>query len=221
MQDQAALLKRAIIQGVSERYERELCACKAQVRCSDAHMEKISEILGVDVRSINKRSTRKVVIAALLLAAALAIGSLTVYANREKIRDLFIQIFEKYIILDFTEEQVSPDITEIYEVGYIPEGYELIRERYNSGDIFYRWMNENEETLTFAQYNLNVCIQYDAELSDYSIINHKGCKILCVRHETSVSYTWTDGKYALYIYDRSFLSEEEILKIIDSIHPKE
>ncbi|MBQ7379196.1 MAG: DUF4367 domain-containing protein [Clostridia bacterium] len=220
MQDQAALLKRAIIQGVSERYERELSASKAQVRCSDAHMDKMSEILGFDVKSMQKKAARKGVIAALLLAAALAIGSLTVYANREKIRDLLIQVFEKYIILEFTEEQVSPIVTEYYEVGYIPEGYELIRERYNSGDISYRWMNENEETLTFAQYNLNVGIQYDAELSDYSILNHKECKILCVKHENSVSYTWTDGKYALDIHDMTCLPIEEILKIIDSIHPK-
>ena len=217
MQDQAALLKRAIIQGVSERYERELCACQAQVRCSDAHMEKMSEILGVDVRSINKRSTRKVVIAALLLAAALAIGSLTVYANREKIRDLFIQIFEEYISLEFSGEQPPAHITEFYEIGYLPPNYILSVKEISSTGTYYVWTNESDQSITFCQTLLNTDIRCDADVADIRIINHGDLEIHLIQYDNVSYYVWNDGKYVMDIYDQSDLAIDEIMKIIDGI----
>lgn len=222
MQDQAALLKRAIIQGVSERYERELCACKAQVRCSDAHMEKMSEILGVDVRSINKRSTRKVVIAALLLAAALAIGSLTVYANRDKIREFFLQFYEDHIELEFSGgESPRGEFAENYVIGYMPEGYQLIRRIQYSSKIQYKWKNQNEKMVSFMQMDLDTDIRYSGNGENLTIIEHGEYQIIKVDYGHAVTYTWNDGKYILDIYDETYLPIEEIYKIIDSIHPKE
>ena len=39
-----------------------------------------------------------------IMAATLAIGSLTVYAYREQIREFFIRVYEEYIVIEFKGE---------------------------------------------------------------------------------------------------------------------
>ena len=214
----AVLLKRAIIEGVSERYDIELAQSKENVASSQAHYQKMSEILGFDARKSQKQHNHKIIAAAIILAATLAIGSLTVYAYREQIREFFIRVYEEYIVLEFKGEQVQGSVTEHYRVGYVPEGYSMKKEEFSILDTYYEWNNEKGQVLSFFQTSLNAEFRYDGENSHTEIIEHNGLQILCVHHRSHISYTWNDGKYALDIHDWAKLPLEEIFKMIDSIY---
>lgn len=216
-QNCAVLLKRAIIEGVNERYEKELAESKESVACSQEHLQNMSEILGFDVQKAQKLRKRNVVAAAVILAAALAVGSLTVYANREQIREFFIQVFEEYIVLEFPGKQVQGGVAENYRVGYVPEGYTLTKEERSTMHTYYEWNNEEGQILSFFQMSLNAESRYDGENSNTEIIEHNGLQVFCFQHQNYVSYTWNDGKYALDIHDWTKLPVEEIFKMIESI----
>lgn len=216
MSEQAALLKKALIQGVSERYAAELAASEKNVVCSKAHLQKMSEILGVDVTE--KANKWKITVAAILIAAALALCCLTAYAYRDEIRDFFVRIFEEYIVLEFPGEQAPGGIEENYKVGYVPEGYTLATEIADNMQTYYEWESPDGQSLSFAQATLNAEFHFDNECSDFTVISYCGVEIFCVNHEESISYTWNDGKYILDIHDRARLPVEEIFKIIDSIN---
>lgn len=216
-QEQATLLKRALIQGVSERYDAELAESKKSVACSQAHLLKMSEILGFDVQKVQRARRRKRVAAAIILAAALAIGTLTVCANRDQIRDFFIQIYEEYIVMVFPGEQQTEVLTEHYKVGYVPDGYKLSMEHKDSFSTKCEWQNEDGLTITFLQMSLNSELRYDGEHGSSAIIEHNGLEIYCRIDEDFASYTWNDGMYVYDIYDRTILPVEEILKMIDSV----
>ena len=215
--DQETLLKRAIIQGVSERYAYDLSVTKKSICCSENHLQRMSEILGFDVQKAQKVRKRRMIAATIILAAALAIGSLTVYSYREQIRDFLIQVFEEYIVLEFEGDQTPATIEQHYQVGYMPEGYTLTKELHSVMDTKYEWENEIGQTITFAQGRLNTEFRYDGEHGSATEIEHNGLRIWCKENEGAMSYTWNDGKYAMHIYDRTMLPLEEILMIIDSI----
>lgn len=218
-QEQATLLKRALIQGVSERYDAELAENKKSVACSQAHLLKMSEILGYDVQKTQK--VRKIIAAAIILAAALAIGTLTVCANRDQIRDFFIQVYEGYIVLKISGDPMSSTITEHYEVKYIPNGYVMIKEDFTILNTYYEWVNDTNKTLSFSQWSLGADINLNGEDGNMIVIEHNDLHIYCIQYDDSISYTWNDGKYILDIHDRTGLPIDEIMKIIDSIHKKE
>lgn len=213
----AVLLKRAIIEGVNERYDIELAQSKVNVASSQAHYQKMSEILGFDARKSQKQHNHKIIAAAIILAATLAIGSLTVYAYREQIRELFIRVYEEYIVLEFKGEQVQGGVSEHYRVGYVPEGYTLTKEERSGMHTKYEWTNGEGETLTFSQRSLNTEFRYDAAYGSYTTVEHNGLQIWCKQGRDMMSYMWNDGKYAMSVIDRTMLPMDEIFKIIDSI----
>ena len=216
-QNSAVLFKRAIIEGVSERYDIELAQSKENVACSQAHYQKMSEILGFDARKSQKQHNHKIIAAAIILAATLAIGSLTVYAYREQIREFFIRVYEEYIVIEFKGEQVLGGVSEHYQVGYVPEGYMLTKEERSGMHTKYEWENGEGETLTFSQRSLNTEFRYDAAYGSYTTVEHNGLQIWCKQGRDMMSYMWNDGKYAMSVIDRTMLPMDEIFKIIDSI----
>lgn len=218
MSESAILLKDALVAGVSQRYALELSQSQQNAACSPEHMQKMSDLLGYDVQAAAKARKRKLVIAALILAAALVVGSLTAYANRDAIREFFVQVFDEYISLEFPGEQPSAEITERYSVGYVPQGYTLTQKEVNYLVTRNLWSNAQGQVLRFSQLLLNVEIRFDPDYGESRIIEHGNMQIYCRVHEGAVSYIWNDGKYALVIYDATGLSLEEILKIIDSAH---
>ena len=218
--DQATLLKRAIIQGVSERYERELAQSKVDVACSQDHLQKISQILGFDVQKLQRAKKRKSIAAALILAAALAIGSLTAYAYRDQIREMIVRVFEENILITFPGEQPPATISEYYEIGYMPEGYELIVEDISSFGVRYEWKNDAEQTITYDQLLINVDVLLNGEDGYTTVIEHRDLLIYCRQYDDLTCYIWNDGQYAINIGDRTGLPVEEIIKIIDSMTKK-
>lgn len=217
MQNEAVLLKKAIMQGIGERYAQELSESKQNAAYSDTHAQKMSHILGFDVQSLHKRNRRKMIAAAILLAAALVVGSLTAYAYRDLIREFFVQVFEEYIIIQFPGEQPSQPITEIYEFGYIPEKFVMTKEEVYLVGVKYEFVDPDNNTFVFEQMSIGTEIRLDGDDGYTTMITHNDLEIYCRHYEHSSHYVWNDGKYVMMIGDNTQLPLEEILRMIDSI----
>ena len=124
------LLKKAFIDAMCEKYEKELSVCNETADCSAAHKKRIKQIICGSTSVVPRKRLSKKTIVALIIAAALLLAGCTVYAYREKIGNFFFEIFGEYMVGQFDngkEENLS-EIKDIYTVGYIPEGYtELIK----------------------------------------------------------------------------------------------
>lgn len=217
MSESAILLKDALVAGVSQRYALELSQSQQNAACSPEHMQKMSDLLGYDVQAAAKARKRKLVIAALILAAVLVVGSLTAYANRDAIRDFFVRFVENNFVIEFPGNQPSPTITQTYDYSYIPEGYELKFKEIRLTGIYYQYTNENQKMLSLNQLLINAEIGFDGESGSSTMLDHNEIQILCVDYENIRYYIWNNGNYVFQICDGAKLPFEEIQKIIDGM----
>lgn len=138
--DDWMLFKRALAEGISRKYNKELSKCDTDDTVSERYRKAMKRI----IKNAGKQSTagrgkgtvKKRVIAVLIAAALLLAGGLTVYAKRDAIVRFVKQIFDGYTEGSYIEEPGNeaavPDVIEQeYMPTYIPKGYELADHIYN------------------------------------------------------------------------------------------
>lgn len=77
-----------------DQYEKEISGENA--KCSASHYEKMSAILGYSVKRYRLHLSKRL-IAAILAAVILLLAGCTVYIYREKIKNLFAEIHDRYV----------------------------------------------------------------------------------------------------------------------------
>ncbi len=217
----ADLLKSAILEGVDAKYKKILANSKVDATCTDAHHQKLDVILGFDTRWVHKRHKSKTIVTVILIAAIIGIACLTTYAYRNQIRELFLQIFDDAILLEYPGEQPTGPVVEIYQVTYIPDGYEIIKEQEDLMGVYREWHDASGNLIIFRQMPINSLIGIDGEEGSSSLIQHGELQIYCREKNGIHRYFWNDGKYAMNIVDEGGHSLDVILKMIDSITTKE
>lgn len=217
------LFKKAILEGISKKYEKELSLNQETVNCSEKHYSKMNEILNRgETYEKNKKFNRHTWIA-ILIAAALLLTSCSVYIFREQIFDFIEEIYDKYIKVSYNEEQKGDGetIEEVYAVNYVPEGYELKEEISNPLMVYYMWENAAGETIVFEQFNLSSSeFLLDGEQGSTMIFEHNQLKIYCRQIDNSYYYIWSDGYYAITVNSSVELDKNELIKMIDNIEIK-
>lgn len=132
-----------------DQYEKEISGENA--KCSASHYEKMSAILGYSVKRYRLHLSKRL-IAAILAAVILLLAGCTVYIYREKIKNLFAEIHDRYVkVFSDAEENSTIPISEIYSLGYIPEGYDCIEEKILPVFVSYKWKNEQGNIISFTQ----------------------------------------------------------------------
>ena len=208
-----------------KRYDSILKASKEDALCPPEHYEKMSRILSFDVRppAKAKLSTKKKAVIALLIAALVVLAGCAAYVHRDTIGGFFVEIFDRsFDISDGDDGPSSSAVTEFYAPTYVPEGFEMFFEKYDSLSVRCEWKNSDEEYIYYHQCILD-SIEYslDNERSEIITVKHNGITIIFQKGESSYNYYWNDGKYAFDVsYIGNKFSEKEMLEIIDSIQIK-
>lgn len=208
-----------------KRYDSILKASKEDALCPPEHYEKMSRILSFDVRppAKAKLSTKKKAVIALLIAALVVLAGCAAYVHRDTIGGFFVEIFDRsFDISDGDDGPSSGAVTEFYAPTYVPEGFKMFFEKYDSLSVRCEWKNSDEEYIYYHQCILD-SIEYslDNERSEIITVKHNGITIIFQKGESSYNYYWNDGKYAFDVsYIGNKFSEKEILEIIDSIQIK-
>lgn len=217
------LLKQAILDGMSQKYEEEMALNEETADCSKQHYVKMRRILKLHGTNVINMKFKKRALIAILIAAALLLAGCSVYVFREAIFDFIEEIYDDYIRVSYDEDRKGDEekIEHIYTAQYVPEGYELKRETSNSLIVYYMWESTAGETLSFEQYILlNTDFILDAEKGSTLIIEYNHLKIYCKQINNSYYYIWSDGTYAFSLAASAELDKNEVIQIIDNLKIK-
>ena len=220
-QNDRMLLRQALTQAFTEKFEEELAGCGMTAACSEEHTQRMEAMIRRQARSQRRKTVGKWV-AAILVAAALLLTAITVGAHYKGIKAFFEKIYEDCIHLTFDDGEQAPEdegLAVRYTLGYVPEGYALKREIQGFSSSHLEWGDEEGEYLVFEQQIISGSEFFvDGETGTSTILICGEYKIYCREHGANgCSYIWNDGVYA-YVLDSSVvLSEENLTRMIQNI----
>lgn len=208
------LLVKALEEAICNRFDKMIGDSPMSADCSEGHKARMAEIIeGADTRP--GRLSRAKLIAA-LIAAALLLTGCTLYVFRNQIKGFVEYIYSTYISVRSDEEIKSNIITDVYKLTYVPEGYELVKERKTAVHILYCWENIDGEQLEFVQYHLGE-FHIDTDDGYLKIFEHNGMDVYYRQSKRVYSYVWIIKDNLFNLISYTAFSNEEISKILDGM----
>lgn len=207
------LFKRALTEGISNRIDRQIAECTEPVTPSPAHLAAMRKI----IKSSSKAITMRRLIAILVAAAMLLTGCAIVYRN--EIRDFIEEIYESFVKVNFSDtDDTGKRIEDIYELTYIPEGYELEFSLQEPIGVRYTYVNSNGNRIVFLQELLDTTSFYaDIENGYTQIVGISLYDVYCKDTKEHFYYMWNDGKYMFRLTIEAQISTAELKSIIEGI----
>lgn len=213
------LFKQAINEALTNKFQRMADACDEEIVCSRHHRKAMRAI--ISGKTPRKPLSTKMI--AILVAAAILLLAGCAIIYRDEIRGFIIDIKELFVNVDFSEgENNSQKIEEIYELSYVPEGYDLKEQKINCMRVQYIFTNADNRSIRFIQQTLDAStFSVDSEHSDTILIEIEEYTVYYRIAGNMHYYLWNDGKYALKINSALELSDNELLLIINGLKVKQ
>ncbi len=215
------LFKQALSEGLNNRFQSEIDNCSEEIVCSRQHKIAMKAIINGHRTNgkVWSPKTRKIV--AILVAAALLLVSCAI-AYRHEIRDFIEEIYESFAIITYSEgENEETILKEIYELTYIPEGYELENSNISSLIVKYYFKNSSGDMISFEQFALDGIHSYvDVENGYTLILDIQKYNVYYKSTSSRHYYIWNDGKYAMSLFSTVELSTNELQYIINGVQTK-
>lgn len=162
--------------------------------------------------------------AVFLLASALIAFTaiMSVEALRVRFFRMVQEIYEKYSTISYEpvgENSVASQTFVEYEPTYIPDGFQLVRERVYSHSKHMTFRNSQSGGFLFMQSFLDVAtVDFDTEHVSLEPIQINGMDGYYLPNPSLKSIFWDDGVY--YFEVSGYLDKKELLKIAESINIK-
>ena len=219
--DNIALFKLALTEGLSNRIDRQISDCTEEIVASPAHSRAMNRIVGcLPKRKLPTSPKLKKIIAILIAAALLLTGCAVAYRN--EIRDFFEEIYESFVKINYSDgDDQGAQIEDVYELTYIPEGYYLEKTSEFPLKTTYRYSNANNDTILFEQRVLDTALFFaDIENGYTKIVDISIYDVYYKKTKQQTYYMWNDGKFSLVLISKTALSDEELKLIIEGIKTK-
>ena len=214
------LFGKALVEGLSIKFEQELANSTESVLCSEEHKAAMLEIIATG-KAIEQRMGKKKLIAILVAAALLLLAGCTAYVYRNEIGSFIETFYEEYVNVDFVNDDKNTvsTIEEVYELTYIPEGYVLADRAVSDASVSTIYYDESGNLIMLDQCPLGASnnIIIDNDTDNVAVIDHNGTEIYVRATEKTTTYIWLDEKYLLTIICSNELIENEVLKTIEGI----
>lgn len=199
--------------GVYEKSDEQIAWELQKIYCKAA-IKKKKNILWY----LNKTGKR---VAAIFIVIGLFFGlSFGVCAIREPILEFFLNMKERFTEVLFNQEdteQAPKSIETVYTLGYVPEGYELIKVDITESKVTSIWKNQDEEFIRFTQSVVNGTSTIDTEYSDYEIIYINDTKVAYSEKCGKTIYLWNTNEYKYFLILSDDSLNENCIKFIESI----
>ena len=209
------LLKQAISEGLSLRFQDEIDGCTEEIVCSRRHKRAMAAILRGDKADGKLLSPKLRKIIAILVAALLVLASCAV-VYKIGVRDIVESVKEFFIGLTYSEDEPEGStIDEVYELTYIPEGYVLEKRNITNTVARTVFSDLYDNKIFFEQRtvdNTNFFVDSDDGFS--LILENNGYKIYYRNSNNLHHYTWNNGKEAFKISANNEITEDELILII-------
>lgn len=224
MDNDTKLFEQAINDGLSNRFDKIAKEFDEEIVCSKKHELRMNVILNGKIPkappAMNQKRLSKRGIA-ILIAIIVALTSCAII-YRNEIRNFIENSYEKLLILTYSGGECEKDkIDEIYELTYLPEGFEFYDTFLFNTTSKLIYIDSSNNTIKFEQRVLNEANFYaDIEKGYKKIIEITFFDVYYEKASKHNCYFWNDGKYSLRITTSLELSIEELQKIIDGVKVK-
>ena len=221
------LFRRLLIQARLEKSQELIDRHPEKIEFPPKHLKKMAKIISSSDRVRITRglsNTQRRIIAVLVAAAMFIFGGLAVYANREAIVEFVKTVFNGYSTVEYeTDSDVPETIETEYTMEYVPEGFEKTDELCNDAGVWIQWINTDNALISFDQMLIN---QSNMHLdNDHSVDDNITIEETIIYRTVSGNgfnaYSWSNGEYVFVISCTAYISEEEIIKMFESVKPKE
>lgn len=190
------------------------------------HYRKMSHIIGerpTPFAGIHRAKLRRTA-AALIAAVLLLLAGCTAAYYKDKIGDLFLNIYDTYIKGSFAEDDSANDakIEEYYVPTYLPDGYELVDDKPGIAVAVSVWENQEGNQMILEQTNIDSGRYFiDNESGQSDVIKTEEYTVYFRNIDGTYRCIWSNEQYAFYLYFEKELTTEEIIRIIEGISPKQ
>ena len=216
--DNLALFKQALSEGLSNRFDSIANSYTDDVVCSEQHKIAMRAIVYGKAGRKSTWSPKMKRIVAILVAAALLLTSCGIIFRNE-IKEIFEEFYVTIVYGDDKENNQLLD--EIYELGYIPYGYKIEDEFIDLISVNYRFVDDKGNNIIFKQNVLNGTEHdIDSENGYSKLIEVEGCELYYRKTNTYNYYIWHNEKYLMTLSSSKELNLDEITKIINGIKEK-
>ena len=208
------LFKQAVSEGLSQKLDSIVDSCAEEIVCSKRHELAMRTIVHGKVDNKRTLSPKMRRIIAILVAAALILTSCGIIFRNE-IREIFEDFFVK---LSCSNSDDGAVIEDVYELGYLPDGYSLKEEIIAPLCAQYKYINENGDYIWFEQKIIDGTDFYVDNESGYTqISNIKDYEVYYRYTDQRHVYIWNDGKYSMFIRSNLELSTSEIILMLEGL----
>lgn len=224
-----ALLKEAVCEYHIEELKaipsnREL---KATYTLSPEFYRKMDKILRAQEKVMRKYNIIRILKYAAIIVLMIGTLALTNSDVRAKIKEIFFEMFDEYAVMTFNSdsENVITSLEDLdFELGYVPDGFELVEEMKDSNIIYFDYTDNNENKLFIKFYLIfgtDNQLQSDNKgvLYEEIIINDKFEAYFRstndISKENSLICYYSEAGFSVSIMGN--LSKEELIKIVENI----
>ncbi|MBQ8862775.1 MAG: DUF4367 domain-containing protein [Clostridia bacterium] len=158
-------------------------------------------------------------VACILVFIMIFASSMSISAFREPVVEFFVNVYERFVEIFCKEDgtTTSPDeIETIYTLGYLPEGYEFESRKVDNNSVKTVFVNGCNK-IKLSQYVLRVGLLLDNENTNFEIQTENGIKIAVVEKFEDKALYWNSSEYSFKLVVPKEFSDEECIKIIESI----
>lgn len=209
------LFKQAISEGLSNKTDRIASDCSEEIACSEKHTIAIRTIVYGNIDSSTAKRPRARRIIAILVALALLLTSCGVLFRKE-IRVIFEDLFAK--VTYRSDDIRGGTVEDVYQLGYLPEGYSLQYKRIRAVRVQYEFQNQDGEYICFEQQLMDSTDYIVDTESGYARISEiENYEIYYRYADEEHVFVWSDDMYSMKLYSSVALSNEEILLILEGM----
>ena len=192
--------------------ETEPCTISAEMDLKIRKM--ISQVGKRDNRMRTKTVIRAASIVLVVLLNVSLIGLLLVPSVNAEVKNVFSDLFDRYVSYETVRNNRRTVTTSEYEIGYIPDGFEVII--LEDDLVALREMNQGDAYISINISNEDIGrMSMDMENSESNVIKINGidATLYCINEEYILF--WYDGYHFISIY--SNIDESDLIKIAKDI----
>lgn len=217
MNNEMDLFKQAIREALDKKIDEAINSENETLDVSKKHKIAMRTILRGKIPTEGKVSAKRVRIIAIVAIIALLLASCAVI-YREEIGKLRVKILEKYDLITSSDKETYAAIEEIYELTYIPDGYELKNSSVLPRTVVYEYNDADGNRLILNQNVIDKNLYHiDNENGEREIITVNNFSIYYRQSSEQHIFLWNNEKYVFLLCSDINFSTDELTKIIEGV----
>ena len=208
------LFKKALCEGLSNRFDRIAEEYTDEIVCSREHELAMQRILHGKAKKPPLSAKARRIIAILVAAALLLTGCALIY--RQKIKGFVEKVYESFMSVEHSDGDSNPlYLDKIYELTYLPDGYELSNSFSDITLIRITYKNDSV-SIIFEQQSFNAISSYlDIESGYTKLVEIENRNVYFRQTADRYCYIWNIEDYSLRLISNAKIPSEELQKIVD------